>query len=897
MGSLFTDASIFFHRYDLRLPAWGPYSKTYNGVSHIADAQRGIRFDCGVSPGIYRRRTVPANVRWESGYYPLEASGDLRYHAWRYEVDHGVTMDLAVVAEGDDGCLLRCAFSNQGLLDCGAVLHLTANVAFPPVRTYSNEWTRESRVSLPAGAVWIGAEAHDGIDYAQPGHRNHLPGDGHRQGQVRGHGYVDGTGVSGRDGNHWGRDAGDRIRFRARVAAPGTYAVLLRCRLADAANLEVQLAGDASDTSTIAGTGDFAVARIGTCHAASDDVVMSLSSLGGAPCDLDGMVLVREDAIDQVVFTEHRWQPEPEILAGPDAQSRVLRYADLDQRYGLAWRWPNAEVREFAAEDLDIIVQATCHKHGPKRFEGVGEGHYLDVFLRPIPVPAGAEVVVYALVASGDEAALDQRLANFAAADATELEQTYTASRAQRWCGTGDELSESQQRMAATTLTNVVFPVATRGQWIRHFTPGRNWDCLYTWDSGFIALGLAEIAPERALDCLSAYLCDPDETDCAFIHHGSPLPVQVFAAQELWNRSGDRDMLAWAYPRLARMHRFLCGEAECSNTNTLGSGLLRTWDYFYNSGGWDDYPPQVAVHQQKLSESVTPVINTAVAVRTALQLSAMAELLDQDPQPWRDQAEALAQRIDEHCWDPEAGYYGYLVHNEAKQPTGLLRHESGANHNMGLDGTSPLIGGLLPAERAQRVIAHLGNPAEIWSAIGLSTVDQSAPYYRVDGYWNGAVWMPHQWFCWKALLDFGESELAWRVADTALQLWRDEVGLSGQCFEHFIVATRRGAGWHHFSGLSTPVLSWYAAHYRVQRVTAGHDCWIVSEQWDGANCTAELLLTGRREGEATLLVTSDSAAISARWNGKPVAVGARQGLAWPVAIPRGSARGRLEITA
>ena len=37
------------------------------------------------------------------------------------------------------------------------------------------------------------------------------------------------------------------------------------------------------------------------------------------------------------------------------------------------------------------------------------------------------------------------------------------------------------------------------------------------------------------------------------------------------------------------MH-FLPGRREDSTTADLQSGLLRPWDYFYNSGGWDDYP-------------------------------------------------------------------------------------------------------------------------------------------------------------------------------------------------------------------------------------------------------------------------------------------------------------------
>jgi neutral trehalase len=50
----------------------------------------------------------------------------------------------------------------------------------------------------------------------------------------------------------------------------------------------------------------------------------------------------------------------------------------------------------------------------------------------------------------------------------------------------------------------------------------------------------------------------------------------------------------------------------------------------------------------------------------------------------------------------------------------------------------------------------------------LSTVGQSAPYFRTDGDWNGSVWMPHQWIIWKTLLDLGQGDFAWQIAHTAL---------------------------------------------------------------------------------------------------------------------------------
>lgn len=42
--------------HDLSLPDWGPYSKKYFGISHLADRARGMRFDFTVMPGVYRRQ-------------------------------------------------------------------------------------------------------------------------------------------------------------------------------------------------------------------------------------------------------------------------------------------------------------------------------------------------------------------------------------------------------------------------------------------------------------------------------------------------------------------------------------------------------------------------------------------------------------------------------------------------------------------------------------------------------------------------------------------------------------------------------------------------------------------------------------------------------------------------
>ena len=146
----------------------------------------------------------------------------------------------------------------------------------------------------------------------------------------------------------------------------------------------------------------------------------------------------------------------------------------------------------------------------------------------------------------------------------------------------------------------------------------------------------------------------------------------------------------------------------------------------------------------------------------------------------------LSYGLQNYSWDEESGYFGYVVHDSLGNATDIFRYKDQSNFNKGLDGVTPLVAGICSPAQVGRLMEHLFSPDELWTKVGLSTVDQSAPYYKEDGYWNGAVWFPHQWMMWKALLDLGKGEEAYRVAHTALDNWEKECEESYFTFEHFV---------------------------------------------------------------------------------------------------------------
>ncbi len=893
--------------HDLRLPQWGPYTKDYVGISHLPDLSSGLRFDLSVFPGYYRGRVAVPNVKWESMHYPWEAAPDLSYYAYRHELEwkDQVYADIAYVRLDDNATLIRSHLVNRTDLPQTLVLHYMASLHLPPLGPNSDRILRPGLVDLPAGACWVDALSYDDLAFARPRPTDNLVADGMFRGEVRGSGFVGGSGV----GRGFAADAGDRLIYTVNVPSTLDDAVMLiRYRSPEAAAARLRLAGLAEREVTLPPADGFGLVEAPLGAVAAGSRRLGITSLGGAAVELDGFVICPAATAREVAFREVEWDVRPEVLPGPTRNSLRLRYLHLPGlEYGLAWDWEHFQVRQLLVDELDRFLPRAVHEHVSDTLRYWWDakedtGHFTNAFLRPVPLDPKESRVLHGLVCSGDSAEVQTRLAAFGGKPAAH-EAAYRAARARRSVPSGNhdgaQYEFSQERMAAVTLSNLVYPIYVRGAHVRHYTPGRWWNCLYTWDSGFVGLGLLESDPERAVDCLNAYVTEPGDPHAAFIHHGTPVPVQHYLFHELWNRTRDRALLQHFYPRLKQYHEFLAGRLGSSTTRSLRSNLLKTWDYFYNSGGWDDYSPQVAVHRQGLEDRVAPASNTCHAIRTAkiLRRAALALGRDEDVPAYDDDIRVFTEALQSHAWDDEAGYFSYVVHDDQGRPAGFLRDENGVNLNRGLDGVYPLEAGICTPEQERRLLAHLTDPNELWTPIGLTAVDRSAPYYRLDGYWNGAVWMPHQWFFWKTCLDLGEDDLAWQIARTGLDVWKREVDASYNCYEHFIVATGRGAGWHQFSGLSSPVLAWHSAYFRPGRLTTGFDVWVddLRVASGKSSLEADLTLDGRPGRDLSVIACLAPAPdFRATWNGEPRSIRRITAGAAAVTLPAGE-RGTLRV--
>ncbi len=870
--SVFGEKPLFTSRFTdshdiTSLHAWGPYSKRYVGISHIPDMQAGMRFDFSVMPGYYRNRQLIPHVLFESSYYPWDINPSVDRITYRYELEWKDRVFTDVTYYILDEC--------RTLVGMRCVNHTEANQNLVLNMMAYLDYEQEQPQFKAAGSADI--QWHKATDYLvnEPVHRSpqyNLVYDGWRRNEMRTSQSLSGFVL----GKGFGKESGDRVTYEVNIL-PGKEKGMIGFRFNTPKGkiATFRLKGLTEERLELKGTGEYALASLPYSCNKPGKYVLEMISEGTHSTDLDGFFIGSEADMKQLKIVPRALSFTPEMKIGEGKQDFILKYEACDNYYGVAWNSKESEIRTVLDDNLESFFRKKTHDHVSSRLTGNMKWHYSNAFLRPIVLAPNSEQTVYALICTGSsQQQVGEQIQKFHTAPEsfTSLIKTGATGSGSRMLEEGKKYAFGQRLLQSALLSNIVYPVYTQGEYIRHFTPGKNWNSLYTWDSGFIALGLLDIDPTKAFECIRAYTT-PVGSESAFIHHGTPLPIQLFAYYDLWNNSQSREALQYLYPRLKQFFDFMVGTNPSSTTRMKGTGLLRTWDYFYNSGGWDDYPPQHALRDKA---SVTPVVSSAYYIRAAkiLRLAAKELGLKKDVKEYEQIIQRLSDSLLTYSWDEKTGYFGYVVHDADGKAKDIYRYKDGSNFNKGLDGVSPLIANISSKEQTDRMIGHVFSPDEMWTAVGISTVDQSAPYYRADGYWNGAVWFPHQWTVWKALLDLGEGEKAYQVATTALNTWEKECEESYYTFEHFIISSQRGAGWHQFSGLSSPILNWFAAYYRVGKVSTGFEVWISDDRFNENFTQYQAKLSfddSTAPHERTIIICMDpSETYKVEFNGKAV---------------------------
>ena len=854
------------------LGKWGPYSKKYSGISRIVDhnTEGGVRFDCVVSPAIENADSRVPNVTVPTGVHPWEAKADYSFYSFRYDLEwkDKVYADVSFTKLNSDSVLVRTEFVNNTDIMQICLLNLFSAIEYPNVYA--------TTPVLPKKCIFIKALDYKSYDYNTPRPWDKQVIDAMKKGEFFDDGFTYYKGLGDRDNNRYilpkysklGEEAGDRITYEIKGIENFSNPVLhIRYRTTDNKDSVWTLNGE---QITFTKADDF---NIITTKLNTENVELISSSTGGI--EFDFLAVTEENETVSTVSKKHNFYPEIEMV---DDNGKLVsyKYDGVDGKFYVKTFNNSTRCRDFNTGCLEDSPTARISQPDEsfqnmlETFSGSfsekhsDEGFYHNTVVHTLYVEPRTTHIEYAVLSFGET--------EYKTIEQYEkiYEKAYNSLEKFDLNLAGKTYEFSNRILRATVFQNTVYPLYRNGEYVVHHTPGKRWDSFYTWDSGFIGLDMIEFAPSIADYILETYLSDTDEW--AFLLHGSPVPVHIYQYLEMLKKANDKTELLKYYDRVKMFYDFLAGKINGSTTTKFNSGLTTTFDYFYNCSGMDDLPPQKAMYAENKQKYMTPVISSSQVIRCAKILYMAADLLgkEDDKATYLQDVERVSNALQKYSWDEECGYFSYVIHDENGDAKEQYRNEQGENLNKTMDGIYPIIAGAVTESQKARILTHLKSDDEMFSPVGISAVDKTASYYITNGYWNGNVWLSHQWFVWKTMLDLGETDFAFRIAKTALDAWKREVEYSYYTFEMFNITSGRGGWFHNFGGLSTPINIWTNAYFKPGTFSTGLDTMVMESIFneDKTEFKGAIKYYGNNEKYSVIVVLRDEFDYSVTVNNK-----------------------------
>lgn len=361
-----------------------------------------------------------------------------------------------------------------------------------------------------------------------------------------------------------------------------------------------------------------------------------------------------------------------------------------------------------------------------------------------------------------------------------------------------------------------------RGQWKNGFVPQIVFNPEGTGYFPGPDVWQSQLSPDAPADVQTSGITQP--------------PVLSTAVRTIWDRSDDKDwareFLREVYPQALSYHRFLYTERNPDDSGLIV--VVHPWE-----SGLDNSPPYLdagdRVHltyqpkyerldllhvsaknrptnknydlfiylleqmravnwdQRKYLQTaplqIEDVLFNSILCRANQDLSAIAEIIGEDPSETNQWHAKTSAAINDKLWDEQAGTYLDFDRVAGR----LLKDDT-------IAGFHTLYGGVATPERAERLISdHLLSPSAYWPEGGFAvpTTSMDSPWFNPENYWLGPVWVNTNWMVMHGLRQYGRADLAAAVRDMTLSL----VAKSGYR-EYFNPRTGEGYGTDSFGWTS-----------------------------------------------------------------------------------------------
>ncbi|MGC8891963.1 MAG: amylo-alpha-1,6-glucosidase [Candidatus Saccharicenans sp.] len=381
----------------------------------------------------------------------------------------------------------------------------------------------------------------------------------------------------------------------------------------------------------------------------------------------------------------------------------------------------------------------------------------------------------------------------------------------------------------AEAITNNLFWMALyQNGYHRYYTPaGRGWIfprpdgqpdqwTIFEWDSFFNSLEMSvesiKLATEAAEAVLQTQYPDGNIPNWRGRFGGTPdrsqPPVGSFAILKLFLKTGNLDLLKFAYPYLVNWHNFWTarlpdgqirrdgngdGLLEWGSDSHLVASDVPPWEKeatgkqraCWESGqddlpNWDD-----AIFNEKTGtlEMDCVDLNSLYAL-DAYCLAQIADFLgkEADHKKFMEEYEKIKRLVNEVLWNEKEGFY-------------LDRYWNGQfSKRKAASNFFPLIARIPDESRALRLIRHLLNPTEFWGDFVLPSISRDDPAFKDQQYWRGTIWPPTNYLVYEGLKAYGFDQVAGDFAKKSVDLFLRQWNSYQICPENFDSRTGEPGG-------------------------------------------------------------------------------------------------------
>lgn len=438
----------------------------------------------------------------------------------------------------------------------------------------------------------------------------------------------------------------------------------------------------------------------------------------------------------------------------------------------------------------------------PEEVEPVANGLYLTFNI-------GKETELYFVASVGESMeSINEKIYRFRSGGAIddflkEEKKAYSKKRLQ--------ISGLYEGSAEAITNNLFWMTLYQNGYHRYYTPaGRNWIfprsngqpdhwTIFEWDSFFNSLQLLVENVRLASDTVKAVLQTQYPNGNIPNWRGrfggtpdrSQPPVGSFTVLKLFLRTGDEQLLKFAYPYLKKWHNFWTeylpeghyrrdgnndGLLEWGSDSQLVAGEVPPWEKEAGGkqrakweSGQDDLPnwDEASYNEQTGTLEMNCLDLNSLYALDCYCLAQLAQFLGykDDNQKYLQEYEKIKNLVNQFLWNENEGFY-------------FDRHWDGRfSSRKAASNFFPLIARIPDEDRALKMLRHLLNPAEFWGDYVLPTISRDDPAFNDQQYWRGAIWPPTNYLVYQGLkaygLDLVAADFVKKSTDLFLRIWEN----------------------------------------------------------------------------------------------------------------------------